>query len=100
MDTNHNLSTLYLGESGDWGGMYVGAYTNGMAGRFGTGTSSYRGVLYQEGSYTDATTALIKDGSTDKVWINGETVTFASTGTPAGETTKNIDAAATWLGRG
>ncbi len=100
MDTNHNISTLYLGESGDWGGMYVSAYTNGMAGRFGTGTSSYRGVLYREGSYTDATTALIKDGSTDKVWINGETVTFASTGTPAGETTKNIDAAATWLGRG
>ena len=105
MNANHNSSTLYFGEAGDWGGMYVSAYTNGMAGRFGTGTKDYRGVLYQGGSYGDATmTVLIKEGSADKVWINGESVDFTSTGSVAGDTTKNIDATANqtggWLGRG
>lgn len=101
MNANHNSSTLYFGEAGDWGGMYVGAYTNGMAGRFGTGTKDYRGVLYQGGSYGDAAmTALIKEGSADRVWINGEFVDLTSAGSTAGETTRNIDGAAGWLGRG
>ena len=93
ISNNGNDALLWFPDKGDWGGLYLGAYTNGMAGRFGTGTANYRGVLYKNGSYSDhTTTVLIKDRQTDKILINGTAITdniLKDSSTPR-ETTANI----------
>lgn len=46
ISSNHNNSVLYFGEyTPGWSGMYVGTFTNGATGRFGTGSANYRGIL-------------------------------------------------------
>ena len=100
---NHNNSVIYFGEYGDWSGMYLGTYTNGVTGRFGTATSDYRGILYTGGSYSDyCTTVLRKNGGTnDELIINGQVISsLTSTGTASGKTTKYIDGETGVLGKG
>ncbi len=100
---NHNSSVIYFGETGSWGGLYMGAYTNGAGGRFATGTSNYRGVLYTGGSYTDYMTTVLRKngGSADELIINGSIITDVKIDSgKAGPQTKNIDGNAGILGQG
>lgn len=102
INANHNNSVLYFGEYADWSGMYVGAYRNGAAGRFGTGVNGYRGVLYGSGNYDGSTTTvLVKDGKTiDTLYINGQKITDAVSAGSAAAETKYIDASKGMIGSG
>lgn len=104
VSSNHNSSVVYFGEGGDgWGGVYLGTYTDGAAGRFGTGTADYRGVLYRGGSYSDYTTTVMtkNGGEHEELTVNGVKVSNPSVaaGSGAGATANN-DASKGILGQG
>lgn len=103
LSSNHNSSVIYFGESADWGGLYMGTFTNGATGRFGTGTKNYRGVLYTGGSYSDYTTTVLRKdgGSTDTLIIDGTVITnVTANNVTNGSTTKNNKGSAGVLGQG
>jgi len=104
VDTNHNSSVIYFNEYGaGWGGMYMGTYTNGAAGRFGNGVTNHRGILYSGGTYGDHTTAVMIKNSRDSevLAINGEVITDIKTAAgSASAMTANIDATKGLLGQG
>ncbi len=102
---NHNNSVLYFEEYGaGWSGMYVGTFTNGATGRFGTGSANYRGILYDDGAYSGYTTTVLqkKGAQTDLLYLNGELISqgIQTDSGSAGETTQYINGAAGQLGCG
>lgn len=100
---NHFSSVIYMDETGGWGSLYFGTYTNGAAGRIGTGTSQYRGILYNEGSYDDYYTAVLRKNSTglDTLTIDNEAISSVIyNSATSGSTTNRISTTSVKLGQG
>ena len=99
---NHFSSVIYLDETGDWGSLYFGTYTNGASGRIGTGTIDYRGILYNAGSYTDYYTAVLRKNGTglDSLIIDNETISSVIYQSATSGSTTGISPTSVKLGQG
>ena len=74
-DTN---CTLYFGESGSWGSIYLSSYSGFIVSRFGSGQGDNFVKVEREQPTTDfVMTAMVKDGTTEYLYDAGEKVATA-----------------------
>ena len=80
INNSARYTLLQYPESGSWGSVYFTAFKNGVVCRFGSGESNNRGIYYT-GTTVDgwSTVSAVKNGTSEKIYLNSEMVYDRST---------------------